>query len=271
MHFHYQNLNEKRDDKTGSILRHGRAWLNLSRGSESCPCLGWEWCLPTKSCHLGISFGEPYESTVQFSIGCLLFAFYLTLEGKWGWLPQERECKVAVHNWTLWINPWSKRNEWCGTDPWWVRGLSLDFPDIILGKHNYTDSQISEHSVLVPMPEGCYPATAKISEQTWKRPRWFRKTRISTYISFPPGGGIPHYGKGENSWDCGEDALCGCGVEGESLERAIGHATATALGYRRKYGNASDLIPLMSHRLKQLETQQLNKQPEGNEQSGSTR
>lgn len=98
------------------------------------------------------------------------------------------------------------------------------------------------------MPEGCYPATVKIEERTWKRPRWFRKTRVDAYVDIPDG--IPHEGKGTASWNCGEDGLFGCGCEGDSIEKAVGHTVATVLDYRRRYGKARDLDPIMSPRVK---------------------
>jgi hypothetical protein len=36
MRFHWQNLNEKPYKRTGSILRHGRAWLDFRK-------FGWHW------------------------------------------------------------------------------------------------------------------------------------------------------------------------------------------------------------------------------------
>jgi hypothetical protein len=50
-------------------------------------------------------------------------------------------------------------------------------------------------------------------------------------------GGIPHNGKGENSWDCGDDGLWGCG--GDTVEEAIGHAVSSVLRSRRRYGHDS--------------------------------
>lgn len=47
-------------------------------------------------------------------------------------------------------------------------------------------------------------------------------------------------GKGENSWDCGEDGLYGCGSEGSSLEDAITKTVSIVLRNRRKYGHCHE-------------------------------
>ena len=92
--------------------------------------------------------------------------------------------------------------------------------------------------VVIPMPEGIYHGTAKIELATWKRPLWFAKTQISTSIDCPKG--IPFAGKGENSWDCGDDGLFGWGAEGDVVEHAIAHGVEIVLTNRRRYGMPSD-------------------------------
>lgn len=247
MRFHWQNLNEKKGGKTGSILRHGRAWLGLGRYYR--PTLRWEWRIPTTHFHLGVSFGEPYENTVQFTLACGLFALWVTFEGRgWSWLPTDRRCELSFHDKALWIHPWSRTWEWNRNDSWWVRGLTIHFDDLLLGRHKHASRTLSTHDVLIPMPEGCYPATVKIEEHTWKRPRWFRKTRVDAWVDISTG--IPHEGKGTASWNCGEDGLWGCGCTGASVEKAIGHVVATVLEYRRRYGKPRDLKPVMSPRVK---------------------
>lgn len=155
------------------------------------------------------------------------------------WIPDQRECKVSVHDWTIHIHPWSKSMEWCKADPWWIRGFSIDLKDLALGRARYDTETLKEGiPILIPLPEGCYNATAKIVKSTWKRPRWFTYTRISTNVEIPKG--LPFAGKGENSWDCGDDGLFGYGVDGTSLEHAIAHGVESVLKSRRKYGHASD-------------------------------
>ncbi len=155
---------------------------------------------------------------------------------------------MAFHNRTLWVHPWSHSNEWRSADPWWVQGVSVNFEDLLLGRAKHSKQILDTKEVLIPMPEGCYPATVSVEEHTWKRPRWFAKKRIDSSVDIP--GGIPHDGKGTASWNCGEDGLFGCGNAGDSIEKAIGNTVAIVLESRRRYGKARDLEPVMSPRVK---------------------
>lgn len=153
------------------------------------------------------------------------------------WLPEGRTCDISFSNWTLQIVPWGKVMEWASKDPWWVHGVRIDFKNLLLGRERCDASVLQENiPVLVPMPEGVYAAVAKRERRTWKRPRWFASTRDSVWLEIPKG--IPHAGKGENSWDCGDDGLFGIG--GDTLEDAIGNAVKSVLRDRKRYGHASD-------------------------------
>ncbi len=250
MRFHAQNLNEKPGGRTGSIFRHGRCWLYFGRNDVGrCPELRLEWSLFTPFWHVGIEFGEAYENTVQVSLACGLFSVWLTLEGFRGdWLPRDRESGIAFHNQSLWIKPWSRRWEHRSADPWWVRGVSISFVDLLLGRWKYSERSLSKHDALIPMGEGAYPATVEIKERTWKRPRWFARRMIGASIDIP--GGIPFMGKGENSWDCGEDGLYGMSCDAKTVEEAIGQVVASVLRSRRRHGKPSDLVPFISPRVK---------------------
>ena len=63
-----------------------------------------------------------------------------------------------------------------------------------------------------------YMGTAKHTRRQWKR-RF--STKVSEGYEIDMQQGIPFPGKGENSWDCGDDAYFGFG--GETIEGAIEH------------------------------------------------
>lgn len=156
---------------------------------------------------------------------------------RWPCWTDAREFSIAIHDWTVRLSVWSRYNEWRARDPWWVRGVSLDLKDLIGGKTRYTCEVVAEGlPCTVPMPEGVYAATAKVERRTWKRPRWFRSVDTSVWLEIPKG--IPHAGKGENSWDCGDDGLFGIG--GSSVEDAIRRAQESVTRRRQRYGAASD-------------------------------
>ena len=154
------------------------------------------------------------------------------------WLTDRRECGISMHDWTIRINPWSRWGEWRTVDPWYVKGLSFDLKRL-LGKQRYVTETIKAGiPIEIPFAEGVYKATAKFEICTWKRPLWFAHTRRYTSVDVPKG--LPFSGKGENSWDCGDDGLFGYSVEGHDLEKAIAHGVESVLKSRRKYGHASD-------------------------------
>ena len=232
-----------REGKTGV-----RAWWHFGDRSVFRVEAYW-WA---RFCHASISNDEE-GWTIGFALPPL--ALYLTLHARWlwvpqrlvrftwetpqrdVWLPEHRECRVSISDWTIHLNPWSKSMEWASADPWWVRGVSIDLKRVFLGRQRCDVETMRENiPIVVPMPEGNYHGTAKIKRYTWKRARWFAHTRESAEIDIP-GGGIPHSGKGENSWDCGDDGLCGIG--GDSIEDAIGNAVKSVLRDRRRYGMPS--------------------------------
>lgn len=96
--------------------------------------------------------------------------------------------------------------------------------------------------IAVEMPEGTYYGTARFEKWVWFRPRWpFRKLRFSTDVDIPKG--IPFLGKGENSWDCGDDSLHGYGVDGHDYTKAAEHGAKIVMDRRRKYGEPSTYYP----------------------------
>lgn len=73
------------------------------------------------------------------------------------------------------------------------------------GASRYEVRQVEKAKVVVPMVEGNYPAMVTINRVRWTRPRWFSTPWFwRGEIEIP--GGIPLPGKGENSWDCEDDA-----------------------------------------------------------------
>lgn len=245
MHFHAQNLNEKPDGATGSILRHGRCWLHFSERLSFMA----SWNFQLRGPRLGVEFGGYNGEDVLISVGLGFVSLWLGVEGlRWKWLPRGKRCEVYWFENALWIKPWSRQWEWRTGDPWWIHGLTIHFDDLLLGRAKYSKRTLSEHDVLIPMPEGSYPARVKMEVSTWKRPRWFARTVRYADVDLPTG--IPFQGKGENGWDCGEDGLYGSSMPADTVEEAIGKTVASVLKSRRKYGNVRNLPPVLSPRVK---------------------
>lgn len=244
MHFHSQNLNEKPGGRMGSILRHGRCWWRITERLK----LHAEWLIPSGKFSLSAQFGGD-DDDLLLSFGCGLFTVYFGICAPGlSWLPRGRVSQIYWFQRALWIYPWSRRWEHRSSDPWWSRGKVIHFDDLLLGRTSFSTRTLARHQVLIPMAEGAYPATVRIEERTWKRPRWFARHVAGADIDIP--GGIPFMGKGENSWDCGEDGLFGMSCPAASVEEAIGKVVATVLTSRRKYGRPADIKPVLSPRVK---------------------
>jgi hypothetical protein len=228
--------------------KHGvRWWLHYGEHSRSCIHVEFYWW--SRFC--GITIGTDDEGW-NLSIRLLPFAFYLSLEGMGLWTPQRkciatwdnnrefwltdrREFDVSFHDWTLRVTPWGRWGEWNTRDPWWIRGVALDFRRLVLGQRVYRAEELALVPCIVPMPEGNYHAVAKVQRVTRGFQRWFKRTGREVTLSIPKG--IPFAGKGENSWDCGDDGLFGIG--GDSIDDVIRRAQDSVIERRRRYGHAS--------------------------------
>ncbi len=231
--FHWQNLNDGRRPKCGGALRHGRAWWGER--------LSWEWAfLWGKPCHLAFSRNK-------ISLGLIFMSLHLRFSNH-----GSKEFRLAVHDGAIWLNVWhDPMGGWSRSDPFMQRTHCLHFVDLLLGKRKHTLVTGESKIALIPMPEGCYHAVVTFETRTWKRPRWFSVIRDSCDVSIP--GGIPFQGKGENSWDCGDDGLWGINSESHSVPKAVATVVRAVLEERERYGNTakvkralSEITPLNS-------------------------
>ena len=116
----------------------------------------------------------------------------------------------------------------------------------ILGRNRSEKIVHGDGSCEIPMPEGVYLATWTDEEHITRYTRWpgtwldaVRGPRRHRWVNVDIPGCIPVEGKGENSWDCGMDGVCG--TSGATLEDAIGNAVRSALRDRKRYGGPHDL------------------------------
>jgi len=119
------------------------------------------------------------------------------------------------------------------------RFFYIHIMDVILGRREYSEKVLQEGGVDIDMPEGVYKATFKRFISYWKRPRWFGVQSLHR-ISMDIPVGIPHEGKGENSWDMGMDATFGVTMpadENESIYDIAKRFAMSCLKTRQKYGS----------------------------------
>jgi hypothetical protein len=250
---HAQDLSEdlkpcRRRPLFGKLWRHGRAWWHFTDPETTEPLSRWfggldiEWTLfVNPSFRLEFSRGGYNDEAFTFSVALLLFHLHVGIEGaKWK-SRKWRECGVYWHEWGLWIQPWVEgMGDWHRDMPWWAKTHNIDFWRLLMGKGTYAYEKGEPVEILIPMPEGCYRATARPYVQSWRWRFGYGRENRGFDIEIP-GGGIPFEGKGENSWDCGEDGLCGIGLAG-TLEECIGKTVASVLASRKRYGNVARVV-----------------------------
>lgn len=244
--YHSQNLNELPGERYGSILRHGRAWLHFGDNA-----FGWEWVTGRLRCGFGLTVdacGGEHDLSGHITIPGLSFYWHLDhawprrfrqplfewWKRRWGY--DGRDIGIDFHDGSLWVKVWAPENEWSSSQPKWM-DWHFDPADFFLGRHKYTSRVLEKTRVEVPMPEGVYPAEVEVFESTWKRPRW-PWARVMLRTTITPDEAIPVPGKGENAWDCDEDAIysqtCGQGVSTPTA--AVVSLVESVLEARERHG-----------------------------------
>jgi hypothetical protein len=246
--FHWQNLNDKKDGLIGSGWKHGRAWFhrkwNEERGGYGKRsrqiCFSWNF---EPRWWIGVAmnlFDGDNERDIGFNLNLGIAHFYLTLEN---FLSRE---KANRHNWahktgiSYFEDHLSVDFHYAGSDCWDCEGWkgkhwSCFVRDKLLGSAKYESCEIETVQVEVPMPEGVYSANVKLTEDSWKRPLWPIPSKIRrAHIECERG--IPYPGKGENSWDCDDDATYGLTCPASTVEEAITALQQTVMRSRERYG-----------------------------------
>lgn len=238
LYLHSQNLNEDRNGEVKGLPWEGRLWMRWNDRQF----LHFSWNLWTHFCGFSVQ-ADPEDGGIKFHAAFPPISFWVSLPifKKWSGYQNKNLIDISVHGWAIWWQFGGDTMSWDRKTPKWKHG-NFHFDDFILGQMRHTEVVVERKAVAIPMPEGTYQGQAKLTNDVWKRPLWFAKRKTFIWIDIPKG--IPHQGKGENSYDCGTDGLFGCGVEGESYEKAIAHVVEVVLRNRRKYdGNMNAVYP----------------------------
>lgn len=240
-----------------ATIMEGRAWLNFENSPRRSICFSWK--LFGKSCRLSFS-ADDSESQVCLSAALPPVAFSVSVDGlprsifkalgidygtvknlRDGCFLTERSVSISVHDWSLWWHLWMPDGLWRSDDPKWRRG-NFNFIDAIFGKPSLESKRVGEKDVLVPMPERSYKGKVTLEQRKWSRPRWPFKSGprqiVSDLLCFSldmEPGGIPIPGKGENSWDCGEDAVFSLDGVGDAVA-AVNAMVKSVVRSRLKHG-----------------------------------
>lgn len=190
----------------------------------------FRFCVPPLGCYVG--FGTPLLTR--------LADWLIRLErsdvhpnGKY---PGSRRTEITIHNSTVWWHVWCDDDGWVSGRPKW-RDSNFAPLDFFFGRQQHrVVSEEPARTVDVPMPEKSYRATITMQIEEWARPRLalFAKRIKRAHIEVP--GGIPMPGKGENSYDCGDDATFGMTVPAFGVGDAVGKLVGSVLHDRHRRG-----------------------------------
>ena len=260
-----QNLNDLPGpaDEHGPIWKHGRGWLWF--GGEEGAHLGVEWVLGGTSCHASVRVGHDEDDGGASLAVPLLGALYVHLTLRRGRTRPSREVRLSIHDWAFWWNIWRDPfDSWSSDTPWWRHG-NLHFRPRdwriwrlirkALGRNRYGERIVSgaplfnpddilrtrvlwSRTVLVPLPEGSVPcvfAWTLFETGDWPYPAQRWRAFVVT-----PATPLPVPGKGENSWDCGPDAIYSMSMSSDCtrLDDAVGRVVASVYRDRLAYAGS---------------------------------
>jgi hypothetical protein len=257
---HSQNL--KKDEGGRGINR--RAWLHLYWGDpdqrgRKLTCLGVQWVFFRRQHSIGVSLdvgGGDGDRDVDLSIRIPWFGIYLGAEDvlprHWRFYnpgqkyPSSRELGITWHDQALWVSLWRDPDEgWGRGGPkFWQdarsarRHIVIHPLDILFGRTDCTTEYLAKQPAEVVLPEGSYAVQVAFERRTWTRKRlpWWKRERLSATVESEKGLPIP--GKGENGWDCGEDAYFSIGTSATTAVEAAQYAATRVLETRERYGGS---------------------------------
>lgn len=235
------------------LIRYGRCWR--TGGSESYrekwSFEGLEWCFSLRRVGLGLTWQreDPYAGDRDYLITAHVgpLALYFSYNAPKAHLDRSyaagvkaTEYGAEIHSRGCYLYLGHNPHEWSRSDPWWWE-IAIHPRDLLLGKRKYSSEEVCTSRVRVRMPEGDYPATVKMERATWRRLRfpWWPLTKSVLRADIEPDIPIPVPGKGENSWDCGDDAIYSSVAPASSPEEAAENLRGSVMNTRIKYASAA--------------------------------
>lgn len=221
MRLTWQNLNDG-----GSGWREGRCWLWSRNGGDA--LLRFEWAHPGHELFAlkVTTYGHLREWSLHLALP--FGSWWLGRGGQDSW---GRASGVTL--WQDWLRVFWNQQQPNDEGGW---AWSVHLLDILLGKTQYREGAPTVHRIEVAMPERLYVGTCALHADSWKRPRWFRRTIRRATIDMDKGQQVPVPGKGENSYDCGEDAVFGITLPAATPDEAVAGLIASVLRSRARHG-----------------------------------
>ena len=215
--------------KDSATWAHGRWWLHL--GDRNAICV--EWAIKPDA-SLGLTFHVDDEgATLTIDLGPL-GRYYLSWQ-RFFRVRCYRITGIRLHTGYLWLDLWHDDDGHLFGEGWPGLHASIEFMRVLFGKPRFTKKALGTARVLIPLPEGNYEATVTFWERRWQRARLpFSKVVFTADIK--PDRPFPVEGKGENSWDIGEDAIYELSTEARTPSAAVVAAVRAVLADRQRHG-----------------------------------
>lgn len=234
--WHVRSQNLSKEDKESELPLHGRAWLRI--GDEEETLFTFSWNLLSRFAHVR-AFVDPHDGELGVSVALPPVALWLSFES---WpiakrlksiAPDERELSLSFHDGAFWWRTWASPNEWREGTPRWREG-SFDVLDAVFGKQTQDRQDEPPVPVKVPMPEGVYEGACVMTTIRVGRPRWPSTFARAAEIKLATP--IPVPGKGENSYDCDDDAISSRSGPARSPADAVSKLVGSVLRTRERRG-----------------------------------
>ena len=229
----FQNLS-----KESRRLFHIRG--NVSSDSQVgwTPVFSWE-------VHSGLSLRFAFEFVredlreISFAFGLVGITFYFTLKctfPEWIYPKYRKTFRIYAHEWALWlcISKWKAKDFFDMENTY-----SFHFLDFFFGEVKHSKNPLFEEDISITFPEKTYSVKAVRSQVTLKRPRGTTKKFIVYDLDCKEG--IPFPGKGENSWDCGDDASYGLYTPAKNVKEAVDVWIKSIRRKREVYGGGDNM------------------------------
>lgn len=112
-----------------------------------------------------------------------------------------------------------------------------NYRDWLFGRSVYSEGRHTEETSEMVMPEGTYKMKLDFYTGYWHRPRSPFVRKIDR-VEITPEKPVPIPGKGENSWDCGDDATHSTTmpVKGRTIDELVEDFKSTTIERRERYG-----------------------------------
>lgn len=261
MHLFRQNLSTDTPGREHwPMIVHGRASLSTKDSYRRVLSLEWTMFLTT-SCALTLRFDRDEREVRLHAAFPFLFSLFIGIplsrwlvarlpwkheRGEYDYAGGDRALGIEIHNGAVWLSFWNDVMESRPIrDPWWysVRVGLDDVADLVFGRDRAVITVLEAREVVVRMPEGPYRGFGKLELMEKPRPRlprWLTPRWRTVELDFQARP-IPVPGKGENSWDCDEDAVYKTNLpigKGEVIEDVVRRFEAKHLAERARRGGA---------------------------------